>query len=117
MQYNIYSFPEQQIPDASKTKNWRKRHLDCAEALNSMNEGAIRQDMHVKMINRDLMLGKLHMDDLQLVINPDGIQAGYIPEKIQHYPIMNSKINLLIGEEARRPFDYQFVVTNPTSIT
>lgn len=117
MEYSVFSFPEQQIPNASKTKKWRKRHLDFVDSMNSMNEGAIRQDLRIKRINQDLTLGKIHMDDLQLVINPDGIEAGYIPDKIQHYPIINSKLNLLIGEESKRPFDYSVIVTNPTSIT
>lgn len=117
MEYNILSFPEQQIPLSAKTKKWRKRHLDYVESLNSMNEGAIRQDIYTKRINQDLTLGKIHMDDLALVINPDGIQAGYIPDNIQHYPIINAKLNLLIGEESKRPFDYSVIVTNPTSIS
>lgn len=117
MEHSIFSFPEQQIPDSAKTKKWRKRHLDFADSLNQMNEGAIRQDIHTKRINQDLTLGKIHMDDLQLVINPDGIQAGYIPDNIQHYPIINGKIHLLVGEDQRRPFDWSVVVTNPTSIT
>ena len=57
------------------------------------------------------------MNDLMAFINPDDIQASYIPEKIQHYPIMNSKINLLRGEESKRIFDYRVVVTNPSSIS
>ena len=101
MEYNIFSFPEQQISNASKTKAWRKRHLDYIDNMNSMNESAIRQDIYIKRINQDLTLGKLHMEDLQLVLNPDGVEAGYIPDNIQHYPIINAKLNLLIGEEIK----------------
>ena len=50
-------------------------------------------------------------------MNPDGIEAGYIPDKIQHYPIINSKLNILLGEERRRPFNYHVMVTNPTAIS
>ena len=45
------------------------------------------------------MAGKLHMDDLALICNPEGIKANFIPDKIQHYAIMNSKLNVLKGEE------------------
>ena len=51
------------------------------------------------------------------MLNPDGIEAGYIPDKIQHYPIINSKLNILLGEERRRPFNYHVQVTNPTAIS
>ena len=57
------------------------------------------------------------MKDLMLVINPDNIQAGFIPYKIQHYPIINSKLNVLRGEESRRVFDYRVVITNPNAIS
>ena len=51
------------------------------------------------------------------VINPEHIQAGFIPDKIQHYPIMNSKLNVLRGEESKRVFDYRVVVTNPNAVS
>lgn len=57
------------------------------------------------------------MKDMMLVINPDNIEAGFIPDRIQHYPIMNSKLNVLIGEESKRVFDYRVVVTNPNAVS
>lgn len=57
------------------------------------------------------------MDDLALVLNPENIRAGFIPDKIQHYPIMNSKLNVLRGEESKRVFDYRVVITNPNAIS
>ena len=63
------------------------------------------------------MAGKLHMDDLALICNPEGIKANFIPDKIQHYAIMNSKLNVLKGEELGRVFDYKVVVTNPNAVS
>ncbi len=63
------------------------------------------------------MNGKIHMDDLELICNPEGIKASFIPDKIQHYPIMNSKLNVLKGEELGRVFDYRVVVTNPNAVS
>ena len=117
MEYGINTFPEQQISNKSKTVKWRKRHLDWATDSNSHVLEAVRKSYKHKKINEDLCLGKLDMDDLQLILNPDQIEAGYIPEKIQHYPIINAKLQVLIGEESRRPFNYRVTVTNPTSIT
>lgn len=57
------------------------------------------------------------MEDLTMVINPDNIQAGFIPDRIQHYPIMNSKLSVLRGEESKRVFDYRVVITNPNAIS
>ena len=57
------------------------------------------------------------MQDLELVINPENQSAGFIPDKIQHYPIMNSKLNVLRGEESKRVFDFRVIITNPNSIS
>ena len=57
------------------------------------------------------------MEDLAMIINPDNIQAGFIPDRIQHYPIMNSKLSVLRGEESKRVFDYRVVITNPNAIS
>lgn len=57
------------------------------------------------------------MDDMELICNPDGIKAGFIPDKIQHYAIMNKKLQVLKGEEINRIFDYRVVVTNPNAIS
>lgn len=57
------------------------------------------------------------MSDIELVLNPDNIKAGFVPDRIQHYPIMNSKLNVLRGEESRRVFDYRVIVTNPNAIS
>jgi hypothetical protein len=63
------------------------------------------------------MNGKLHMEDLELLCNPEGLKAKFIPDKIQHYPIINSKLNVLKGEEAKRTFDFRVIVTNPTAVS
>lgn len=110
-------FPPQQLPFYKKNKEWRKKHCDWADSKSLFNYSLVRNSVIHKKINYDLLNGKLYMDDLMLVINPDNIQAGFIPDKIQHYPIMNSKLNVLRGEEAKRVFDYRVVITNPNAIS
>ena len=113
----ILQFPSQQLPFSRKTKAWRKKHCDWAASKAFFNYSPVRKSVLHKKINYDLLNGKLHMKDLMLVINPDNIQAGFIPDKIQHYPIMNSKLNVLRGEESKRVFDYRVVITNPNAIS
>lgn len=110
-------FPPQQLSFSRKNKAWRKKHCDWADSKSLFNYSLVRKSVIHKKINYDLLNGKLHMDDLMLVINPDNIQAGFIPNKVQHYPIMNSKLNVLRGEESKRVFDYRVVVTNPNALS
>ena len=111
------NLPPQQLPFSRKNKAWRKKHLDWADSKTFFNYSLVRKSVIHKKINYDLLNGKLHMSDLAMILNPDNIKAGYVPERIQHYPIMNSKLNVLGGEELKRVFDYKVVVTNPNAIS
>ena len=57
------------------------------------------------------------MHDMQVILNPTGLQDDLVPNAIQHYPIINSKLNILRGEESKRLFDYKAIVTDPNSIS
>lgn len=114
---DFVQFPPQQLPFNKKTKEWRKKHLDWADSKTFFNYSLVRNSVIHKKINYDLLVGKLHMSDLEMILNPENIQAGFIPDRIQHYPIMNSKLDVLIGEESKRVFDYRVIITNPNSIS
>lgn len=112
-----YNFPRQRISYKSKNKTWRKRCVDAWANWSMVDYSPVRKSIRHKEINYDLLNGKLHMEDLKLIFNPDDIVASYIPDKIQHYSIINSKLNILRGEEAKRVFDYRVIVTNPNAIS
>jgi hypothetical protein len=114
---DFLNFPQQMLPISKKTKEWRKSCLLWANQKTFFNYSLVRKSVIHKKINYDLLNGRLHMSDLELVLNPDQIKAGYIPDRVQHYPIMNSKLNVLRGEEAKRVFDYRVIVTNPNAIS
>ena len=113
----MINFPRQQMPFSKKNKAWRKQCVDWADSKTFFNYSLVRKSVIHKKINYDLLNGKLNMSDMQLVLNPENIRAGFIPDRIQHYPIMNSKLNVLRGEESKRVFDFKVVVTNPNSIS
>lgn len=113
----LKNLPPQQLPMSRKTKEWRKKHLEWADSKTSFSHDLVRRSLNHKRINYNLLNGRLDMSDMQLIVNPDNIQASYIPEKIQHYPIMNRLVNVLRGEELDRVFDFKAIVTNPNSIS
>lgn len=114
---SFVNLPPQQLPFSKKNKKWRKQCVDWGDSKTFFNFSPVRKSVIHKKINYDLINGKLHMTDLELIINPENVQAGYIPDKIQHYPIMNSKLDVLIGEESKRVFDFKVIVTNPNAIS
>lgn len=111
------NLPPQMLPFKKKGTKWRKAHLDWADGKSFFNYDLVRKSVLNKKINYDLLNGKLHMEDLALIINPDNLQANYIPNEIQHYPIINSKLDVLRGEESSRIFDYRVVITNPNAVS
>ena len=117
MGYEMINLPPQQLPFSKKNKKWRAAHLDWADSKTFFNYSLVRKSVIHKKINYDLLNGKLHMSDLEMILNPDNLQAGFIPDRIQHYPIINSKLRVLSGEESNRLFDFKVVVTNPNAIT
>ena len=117
MDVENFIFPKQQIPFSRKTKKWRKQHLDWADSRSYFNYELVRNSVTHKKINYDLVAGKLRMKDLELILNPSNIDASFIPDSIQHYPIINSKLTILKGEEIKRPFEYRVVVTNPNAVS
>lgn len=114
---NVINLPPQQLPFTRKNKEWRKKHLDWADGRSFVTYNPVRKSIMNKQINYDLVNGILHMEDIKMILNPDNVLSNFIPENIQHYPIINSKIEVLQGEESHRVFDYRVVVTNPNSIS
>lgn len=110
--------PQQKLPTSQKNKKWRKSNVDWADMSSMMYDNAVRQSLRHKKINYDLFDGKLHLSDMKQVLNPYAIDSdAFIPDNVQYYSILNSPINALIGEEAKRRFEFRAVVSNYNAIS
>jgi len=114
---NIVTFPPQKLPFKSKGDTWRHNCVDWGVNRTYFNYSPVRMDVIHMKTNYDLLNGIIHMRDIAAVLNPGDISTAFLPDKIQHYPIINSKINTLRGEEAARVFDWHVIVTNPNSVS
>lgn len=110
-------FPRQKLPFKSKTKKWRKSHLDWADNRSTIFNSKVRKSLLNKKINYDLFDGKVNKREYFNFLASNGESEEYAPSKINHYPILNNPLNVLIGEESKRRFDYKIVVTNPLAIS
>ena len=118
MAYNaIGGFPSQQLTFNKKGKAWRRKCVDFGDNHSLLHYHLTRKSVFAMKTNYDLVNGIIHMEDLKMLVNPYGIQASFIPDNIQHYPVINSKLSVLRGEEAKRLFDFRVVVTNPTAVS
>lgn len=69
-----------------------------------------------KQVNYDLVAGIFNKDDLEYVDKPYGGQYSF-PATLTHYDLVSPKINVLAGEEEKRPFNFRVVSTNEDSIS
>ena len=109
--------PQQRLPYSKKTKEWRKNNIDYADGYSFYNNEYVRKSIKNRVINLNLYNGIVDMADLTELVNPYHTDASYIPDKIPHHPIMVPKIDLLVGEEIKRRFDWQVIVTNADAIS
>ena len=118
MAYNtLRGLPPQRLPFSKKNKGWRKKCVDVGDDHSLLHYHLTRKSVFAMKINYDLLHGKIHMNDLKLQLNPFDLDASFIPDTIQHYPTINSKLEVLHGEESKRLFDFRVVVTNPNAIS
>lgn len=111
------AFPRQTLPYRSKGDKWRRSCVDWAASRTYFNYSPVRRNVVHMKVNYDLVNGIIHMEDVARILNPGDISTAFVPDKIQHYPIINSKLNTLRGENAARVFDWRVVVTNPYSVS
>lgn len=111
------NLPAQKIPDSKKTKEWFKQNIQAIDSNGFFLDEGVRASYKNRRINYDLFNGIVHLEDMVRTLNPNDIKGLNIEEKIQHYPIAVPRINVLIGEELKRRFDYKVIITNPDSIS
>lgn len=114
---NSITLPRQRIPYSQKNKEWRVRCVDYADRHSFYNNERVRKSLQNKIINLNLYNGIVDIRDLTNVVNPHQIDASFVPSNIPHNPIIVPKIDLLVGEEIKRRFDYSVIVTNPDAIS
>lgn len=114
----LSKFPRQKLSMTQKGKSWRKKCVDAVDTQDFLWSEEVRAKVETRKINQDLMNGILHKRDIESTCNSAKFDISGIEwTDIQHYPIMNTRIELLIGEEAKRRFDFKAIVTNPEAIT
>ena len=111
------NFPTQKLSYKQKGKKWRKDHLDWADNNSYLSNSVVRRKLKNKKINLNLYNGKVDVNDMKLILNPGGMEKFFVPDAIQHYPIVTPRVNVLVGEEKRRKFDWTVQIINPDTLS
>lgn len=97
------ALPKQKLSISQKNESWKKDTINWYERLSYGSTASNRTTNYNKKINYDLFNGKFNKSDLEYVCNPLGLKDQEFPATLQHYDITSPSLNLLIGEEVKRP--------------
>lgn len=111
--YKIGTMPAQKLPLSEKTEEWRKQCVDALIGRGNQREYNGRTSRERKQTNYDLVNSIFDEKDLEYIINPYGIPTSkwQSPVKMENFNIIRNKIELLKGEESKRPFKFMAVGT------
>ena len=118
MDNNHNSFPAQKKPRKQKNREWRIQNIKAAEEYLLRRHLGFRQTLHNKIINYNLYSDILDQSDIEQISNPFRLAGSLsLPAKMQNYPIVNPKIDLLVGESVKRKVDYRVRTINEDAIS
>lgn len=110
-------FPFQKRSTAAKGKEFVIECIEGALSSSYVRSSEMLQSKKEMAINYNLRADILDERDVEKAVNPWGIKGATFPAKMQNYPIANPKIDLLLGEEFKRRFDWRVTVVNPDAIS
>lgn len=108
-----YTYPRQKIARSKKNKKWAQACVDWV--INAASTNLYSQHVEVKA-NYDLYNNLISKDDFKYVTDPYGIDQEF-PAKLHNYNIITPKINLLLGEEIKRPFNFRVAAVNSEAVS
>jgi hypothetical protein len=112
MGVNNYGFPRQAIPDSEKTKDW------CIDNLRAItkylggkhsNQDNFLSDRNKDIANYSLYNGHVNPKDYEYITDQYGLP---FPARMANFPLIQTKIDLLINEDASRPIDKKVAAVN-----
>lgn len=111
-------FPAQKKSLRDKTDSWAR---DCVESgvelINYTTNFGVRASFYEKQTNYDLASNLLDPQDMERIVNPWRIRGADFPVEVRNYPLSKPKIDLLVGEEMKRRFDWRVVVKNDDAVS
>lgn len=110
------NFQTQRLSYADKVKDDYQWCKDVADSLFIDYSSNYDRDYTRKLANYQLYNNVLNQLDFEKECNPLGLTIGQFQDEIQPYNKIPNKIQVLLGEELRRPFNYKVVLINDDGI-
>ena len=108
---NSSTVPPQMLSIREKTDEWKEATMDAyIGKFYFGNNNRITRKEEMK-ISYDLYNGVFNEKDLKYVTDPYKVDDSF-PASLQNYNIIKPKIDLLLGEESKRPMNFKVIQTN-----
>lgn len=114
--------PQQRKTFAEKKKDDFKWGKECVTAISmrmyqyNSNDNVYHTDVQRKLSNYRLYNNQIDQTDFERECNPFGITSEEFQDKIQPYNKTYNKINVLLGEEMKRPFNFRTYLINSQAV-
>jgi len=113
MKRKIASFPSMMVSEKEKNKEWCSDVLDSIVGYMSHNDSTYTTSRNNDIGNYAIYNGEINQDDYSYITEQYGLSY---PARLVNYPIITPKIDLLIGEELKRPIDMKVSTINKEAV-
>ena len=109
--YNSY-FPQQKLPLKKKTEQWQHECVNYIIGEGNVSSGGMSQTRRGEIQTYYNLYNSIFDEkDFKRITNPFKVEDGF-PATPQDFNIIRPKVDLLIGEETKRPMNFRVVRTS-----
>jgi len=105
--------PSMVVAEKEKTQEWCEQVLHAIVSYMGIEDGAYSSSRTKDIRNYQIYNGVLNQSDYKYITEQYGLTY---PARLVNYPIITPKIDLLIGEEIRRPVDMKVTTVNKDAV-
>jgi len=105
--------PSMVISDKEKNDEWCLQVLEAITSYMGVSEGHYKSSRISDVRNYQIYNGVLNQADYTYITEQYGLAY---PARLVNYPIITPKIDLLVGEEIRRPIDMKVTTVNKEAV-
>ena len=113
MENRYSSMPSMVISEKEKTEEWCRQVLQAITSYMGSGGGSYHSSRIKDIKNYKIYNGELSQGDYTYITEQYGLTY---PARLVNYPIITPKIDLLIGEELRRPIDMKVTTVNKDAV-
>ena len=107
------SMPSMVVGDKDKNNEWCEQVLDAIVSYMGTDGGTYASSRAKDIKNYQVYNGSINQSDYKYITEQYGLTY---PARLVNYPIITPKIDLLIGEELRRPIDMKVTTVNKSAV-